>query len=633
MRRFALELVNQDRARFGFGPVILGENGAAQLHAEDMLEHDYFGHWWSDGRKPYMVYSESGGTSYVAENVATSGFSLREWRESDCASLFVNCHAPDPLEAVEELHWSMMYDDADSDWGHRDAILDENHRAVNIGVGFNGKRVVFVQHFEGGDVESLARPSLSADGLLSLVVLKNLAGLEIAPTVTLFRDPPPVSMSPEEIGALDSYCLGGGATTRCGDPVARVLAPPGAGRYYDQLDANEIVADVWDEDEKSLTVIADMGNRTAKPGVYTVVVWRDNGGTQIDEQLLGLTVGRPGETSPSTTPTAASVPTPSSAASIPKPEPSPIATPTPTPSPSPSPTPASTSLEELGEYALELINGDRARHGVSPVVLGSNPAAQLHAEEMLEHDYFSKWWLDGRSTYMVYSAAGGTSYAVESITWTGWREEDWRAANCDSAQVRCDLSSPREVVRDIHSSRMSTQGDNILDERHGAVNFGVAFNKRWIVFVQHFEGGEVEADALPHLSSDGVLSLSVSKKRLGVHVAGTVGIFFDPAPTPKSPANIDNVDDYCAGEGFSADCDSASIRVLKPPDPGHRYSNLDINDVVADEWVETADSFSFSASLDQLAAKPGVYTVVIWRASDTTTLTDRLLELSVVREG
>ena len=73
----------------------------------------------------------------------------------------------------------MMYDDADSDWGHRDAILDENHRAVNIGVGFDGRQVVFVQHFEGGDAQVLARPSLSDEGLLSLVVLKNQAGLEL----------------------------------------------------------------------------------------------------------------------------------------------------------------------------------------------------------------------------------------------------------------------------------------------------------------------------------------------------------------------------------------------------------------------------------------------------------------------
>ena len=229
----------------------------------------------------------------------------------------------------------------------------------------------------------------------------------------------------------------------------------------------------------------------------------------------------------------------------------------------------------MQEYALELINADRARHGVSSVALGSNPAAQMHAEEMVEHDYFSRWWVNGRSTYMVYSATGGTSYVRESIVWTGWREEDWEEANCASTRVRCDLSSPREVIEETHTNRMSTQRENILDEGHGTVNTGIAFNERWIVIVQHFEGGDIQADALPQLSSEGVLSLSVSKMRPGVEVAGSVGVYFDPLPTPKSPDGIDNVVDYCTGEGFTVDCGSPAIRVLKPPDAGRHYTNLD----------------------------------------------------------
>ncbi len=334
-----MELINLDRAKFGFGPVVLGVNNAAQLHADDMLADDYFGHWWSDGRKPYMVYSETGGKSYVAENVASSGFSFEEWRERDCDSLFVICSTPNPRKAVQELHWSMMYDDADSDWGHRDTILGENHRAVSIGVGFNGKRVVFVQHFEGGDVEALARPTLSDDGLLSLVVLKNLTGLEIAPTATLFYDPPPISMTPEEIGALDRYCIGGGATTRCGEPVADVLKPPESGRHYTGLTGNDVVADVWDEDENSLTVIANLGSLTAKPGIYTVVAWRESGGERLEERLLALTVERPDIASARPTPTPTSEPSPT-----PTPEPTPVPTPKATPIPTPAPTPLPTPV-------------------------------------------------------------------------------------------------------------------------------------------------------------------------------------------------------------------------------------------------------------------------------------------------
>ena len=290
LREYALQLINIDRVNHGVNPVVLGTNPAAQMHAQDMLEHDYFGHWWINGMKPYMVYSVTGGSSYVAENAATDGWTLRRWREKDCDSFLVRCVVPKPKEAIEELHWSMMYDDADSDWGHRDNILDEGHRAVNIGIAFNNRRVTFIQHFEGGDVEALEPPSLAKDGTFTLTFLKVQSGLDIGRVASIYYDPLPVPMTAAQIDSLDSYCLGGGATTRCGDPVVRILPPPGPGRYYAQLDANEVVADVWAEDEDSFRLTAYIGDLVTRPGVYTVVIWKDSGTTRFSERLLALSI-------------------------------------------------------------------------------------------------------------------------------------------------------------------------------------------------------------------------------------------------------------------------------------------------------------------------------------------------------
>ena len=40
---------------------------------------------------------------------------------------------------------------------------------------------------------------------------------------------------------------------------------------------------MWDENEQSLTVIANLGDLAARPGVYTVVVWRESGTAQIED--------------------------------------------------------------------------------------------------------------------------------------------------------------------------------------------------------------------------------------------------------------------------------------------------------------------------------------------------------------
>ena len=63
-----LELINAERARAGLNPVILGDNIAAQLHAEAALENCFSSHWGVDGLKPYMRYSLAGGYQSNGEN-------------------------------------------------------------------------------------------------------------------------------------------------------------------------------------------------------------------------------------------------------------------------------------------------------------------------------------------------------------------------------------------------------------------------------------------------------------------------------------------------------------------------------------------------------------------------------------
>jgi uncharacterized protein YkwD len=53
--------------------VVLGNNSAAQKHAEDMLRNNYHSHWGMDSMKPYKRYTLAGGFNYAAENISSSG--------------------------------------------------------------------------------------------------------------------------------------------------------------------------------------------------------------------------------------------------------------------------------------------------------------------------------------------------------------------------------------------------------------------------------------------------------------------------------------------------------------------------------------------------------------------------------
>ncbi|MXY20302.1 MAG: hypothetical protein F4Y49_03085 [Dehalococcoidia bacterium] len=67
-KTYMLELINAERAKAGVGSVVLGDNIAAQLHAEAALENCFASHWGIDGLKPYMRYSLAGGYQSNGEN-------------------------------------------------------------------------------------------------------------------------------------------------------------------------------------------------------------------------------------------------------------------------------------------------------------------------------------------------------------------------------------------------------------------------------------------------------------------------------------------------------------------------------------------------------------------------------------
>ena len=63
-----LELINEEREIAAVGPVTMGNNVAAQVHAEISLANCTGGHWGVDGLKPYMRYSLAGGYHSNGEN-------------------------------------------------------------------------------------------------------------------------------------------------------------------------------------------------------------------------------------------------------------------------------------------------------------------------------------------------------------------------------------------------------------------------------------------------------------------------------------------------------------------------------------------------------------------------------------
>jgi len=287
LRSYMLDLINADRAAHGVAPVVMGSNSAAQDHANDMLAFGYLGHWWVDGKKPYMAYSQAGGTSYVAENAAVAGHKIAGYIDNDCSAFFSLCEDLDPEETLTQLQHDMVYDDADSNWGHRDNMIDPSHTEVSIGIAFSDDFISLAQHFSGNAARAVEGPVFSGTRLSMKIELLD-PSTEVFESIAVWWEPLPSPRAPEDIGALRAYCVGGDFTAECGDPIAAIYPPAPSGQYYEGLEADEVVAEEWSVDSGVFTFTADIPGELMKPGIYTVGVLRDLGSETSDQVLVML---------------------------------------------------------------------------------------------------------------------------------------------------------------------------------------------------------------------------------------------------------------------------------------------------------------------------------------------------------
>ena len=281
----------------------MGDNVAAQLHAEEALWNCFSSHWGLDGLKPYMRYTLAGGYQSNEENV--SGISYCYTSSSGYVEI-------GPIE--EEIR--KRIDGFMGSPEHRESILRPRHRLLNVGLAFDLHNVKFVLHFEGDHVEYDLVPVIE-EGVLTLSgTVKNgfafLGSTDLRPDI--FYDSPPNPLTRGQVARTDCYDYGQRVASLrppltgnsyypddewidtfppCPSPYdVPIDSPPPRSpgeandlwqeAYEKGHDGEETVSTVrwvtasdWHANDSSFSVKADLNDVLDDhgPGVYTIIVW------------------------------------------------------------------------------------------------------------------------------------------------------------------------------------------------------------------------------------------------------------------------------------------------------------------------------------------------------------------------
>ena len=287
-------LINADREAHALSPVVLGNNSAAQRHAEDMLRHNYISHWDTVGLTPYMRYTLAGGEAYEAENAA--------WEYGGKSA----------AESLKEAQKALM-----NSPGHQRNILNKWHNQVNLGVACAESDCAVVQQFENDYVVFRVQPTISK-GILRFA--GDLKGDFTFQGAQLWYDQPPHPLTLGQLDATYSYFLGQ-------QPATFLLKPLGDNSYYPaaitqhadhrsvdpySLEPNIprsstpvksftskvhmvpwITAAVWRDSGQTFEIEANISSvlNDLGPGVYTLIIWGNAGGESVPLTKYSLFMG------------------------------------------------------------------------------------------------------------------------------------------------------------------------------------------------------------------------------------------------------------------------------------------------------------------------------------------------------
>lgn len=285
MRRYALTLLNRDRALHGLPALVLDARSsrAADSYCEAQIRNRTTGHFTTDGLTPYMRYTLAGGNDWLSENAA--GWS------ADYSFTTRAIH-----EMVLRSQQAMMAETPPDD-GHRRAILDPNATHVGIGLAWQGGEFRLVHEVLRRWID-WTRPFPRTASLTGTVTAsgRTIGGAEIE-AIAVHHEPLPTSLSPAQASARDDYSLPDGRREYLPRMRTDVLPAADGGLILQRGNMAIGRGDFPVTNDGRFTFSVPLSDG---PGIYTVVVWlrRDGFSAPFAVTNVSIRVDGPAQPAP-----------------------------------------------------------------------------------------------------------------------------------------------------------------------------------------------------------------------------------------------------------------------------------------------------------------------------------------------
>jgi uncharacterized protein YkwD len=262
----------------------------------------------------------------------------------------------------------------------------------------------------------------------------------------------------------------------------------------------------------------------------------------------------------------------------------------------------------VSNYALGLVNQDRANFSLGPVTLSPNQAGQQHADSMLSYGYFSHYDTQGYKPYMRYTLLAGTGAVFENVAYISYSNLHYTTVGAVEGSLKT-----LEYSMMYNDSACCANGHrlNILNPLHNRVSIGVAYNSTTLFFDEDFENYYVNMT----VSTSNSYTVTMRGEVLDPTVVSKEAfIAYDPTPVAETPATLNNgPHEYDPGTIVGGILPCASL----PPLCEKFATGIT---VYATTWDFTTKSMMVSFSLSDFVNQngPGVYTVYLVTGTDTS---------------